>query len=126
MLDVIEKVLKIFGKFNCIANSSKIDKHSDDLNELKSTIQRLYDKIDAKYYDKDHMNDVIKTMRYQINSNESQILLNHNLLYEKNQDISTRLQSEIQKNSIGLAEIKGILTVRMRSPKIETVNRVWK
>jgi septal ring factor EnvC (AmiA/AmiB activator) len=126
MLDVIEKVLKIFVKFNCIANSSKIDKHSDDLNELKSTIQRLYDKIDAKYYDKDHMNDVIKTMRYQINSNESQILLNHNLLYEKNQDISTRLQSEIQKNSIGLAEIKGILTVRMRSPKIETVNRVWK
>lgn len=87
MLDVIKKLLKIFGKFNCIANSLKIDKHSDDLNELKSTIQRLCDKIDSNFYDKDHINDIIKNIRHQINSNEAQILLNQNLLYENNQDI---------------------------------------
>jgi septal ring factor EnvC (AmiA/AmiB activator) len=126
MLDVIEKLIKIIGKFNCIANGSKIDRQSEDIDDLKSKIQRLCDKIDSNYYDKEHMNDVIKSMRYQINSNESQILFNHNLLYEKNQDISTRLQSEIQKNSIGLAEIKGLLTVRMRSPKAERVNHIWK
>jgi hypothetical protein len=79
--------IKIFGKFNCIANSLKIDKHSDDLNELKSTIQRLCDKIDSNFYDKDHINDIIKNIRHQINSNEAQILLNQNLLYENNQDI---------------------------------------
>ena len=125
MLDIIERIFKLLGKFNCISNRSKIEQHSNKIKELETDIDKLSDKmennkimIEAKlenYYDKDHMADVIKTLRHQVHTNENQITMNHNLLYEKHQEISNKLHTEVHKNSIGLAEIKGLL-VRKKTP----------
>ena len=126
MLDIIERLLKIVSKFNCVSNSSKIDQHSNKINDLENDLEKIQEKIEnnkflieaklENYYDKNHMADVIKTLRHQVHTNEEQILVNHNLLYEKHQEINNKLHTEVQKNSIGLAEIKGIL-IRKNTPR---------
>lgn len=125
MLEIIERILKLVSKYNCVSNTSKIEEHGNKIKELLNDLDKMRDNIDnvrfiieAKlehYYDKDHMTEVIQSLRRRVHANEDQILTNHNLLYEKNQEISDKLHSEVQKNSIGLAEIKGLL-VRKSSP----------
>ena len=125
MIDVIERILKIVSKFNCVSNSSKIEQHTNKIKDLETDLDKIRDKLDShkfmieakleNYYDKEHMADVIKTIRHQVHTNEEQISVNHNLLYEKHQEISDKLHTEVQKNSIGLAEIKGLL-IRKKHP----------
>ena len=96
-----------------------------ELEQLEKDLEKISDKIEThkfmieakleNYYDKEHMADVIKTIRHQVHTNEEQISVNHNLLYEKHQEISDKLHTEVQKNSIGLAEIKGLL-IRKKHP----------
>lgn len=125
MIDIIERILKVLSKFNCLSYSSKIEQHTNKIKGLEDDIDKLRDKLDnnrliieaklENYYDKDHMTDVIQSLRHQVHTNKDQISMNHNLLYEKHQEINNKLHTEVQKNSIGLAEIKGIL-IRKRHP----------
>lgn len=125
MFDIIERIIKILNKFNCISNTSKIEHHSNKIKDLEDDLEKIRDKIESNrymieaklenYYDKDHLKDVINTIRQQVRNNEDQISMNHNLLYEKHQEISDKLHTEVRKNSIGLAEIKGIL-IRKQHP----------
>jgi len=49
--------------------------------------------------------------------NEEHISVNSKLLYEKHQELNERLQSEVHRNSLGIAEIKGILQVHHQVPQ---------
>ena len=132
MIDLIEKVLKIIGRFNCVSNRTQLDQQENKMVELNNKMEALESRL-SRYYDKEtvnvfldnikiqlennanHINDMIQNVQTKVNSNEEQITMNHNLLYEKHQEINERLHSEVHKNSIGLAEIKGILQ-RSRTP----------
>ena len=41
--------------------------------------------------------------------NEEEIRVNHKMLYEKHQELSDRMQSEVHRNALGIAEVKGML-----------------
>ena len=107
MLDIIERIIKLLGKFNCVSNSSKIEQHTNKIKDLEDDIDKIRDKIETNrfmieaklenYYDKDHMTDVIQSLRHQVHTNEDQISMNHNLLYEKHQEITNKLHTEVQK-----------------------------
>ena len=41
--------------------------------------------------------------------NEEEIRVNQKMLYEKHRELSERMQSEVHRNALGLAEVKGML-----------------
>ena len=41
--------------------------------------------------------------------NEEDIRVNQKMLYEKHRELSERLQCEVHRNALGLAEVKGML-----------------
>ena len=120
MLDIIEKVLKILGRFNCVSNRSQIDRHDKELKKLDQHFIEINKRIYEVYYDKEevnnrlekqeaHMKDILEKVEEKALKNEEEIRVNHKMLYEKHQELSDRMQSEVHRNALGIAEVKGML-----------------
>lgn len=147
MIDIVEKILSLFSKFNCVTNSSKIEEHDKQIIDINTRIEDVHNKLDLRfqqYYDKEHVNEITQNLRTQlkqteehthelidsiknkVNANAENILMNHNLLYEKHQEINEKIHNEVHKNSVELAEIKVILSHQSERPRKSYIRDNWR